>query len=161
MMGRHRPFPAEARQVARAALLSLPVAAVPVPLYDLVLFDKHDGEEREDWCGLLRDAFGPLPFRPPLLAPDVLAWQDATVIRLARTAYEGRELTSAWLDRARLAVLADALERAGADAELVAHLSEPGPHVRGCWGWVDLRAVPGRAPQPTWAARRHNAIIVA
>ena len=30
-------------------------------------------------------------------------------------------------------VLADALEDAGADAELVAHLREPGLHYRGCW----------------------------
>ena len=36
------------------------------------------------------------------------------------------------LDPARLAVLADALEEAGADAELLAHLRSAGPHVRGC-----------------------------
>jgi hypothetical protein len=35
------------------------------------------------------------------------------------------------------AVLADALEEAGADAELVEHLRGPGLHLRGCWA-VDL-----------------------
>jgi hypothetical protein len=34
-------------------------------------------------------------------------------------------------------VLSDALEEAGADPDLIAHLREPGPHWRGCWG-VDL-----------------------
>jgi hypothetical protein len=48
-------------------------------------------------------------------------------------AYEERELPSGHLNRHRLAVLADALEEAGADAELVGHLRGPGPHVRGCW----------------------------
>jgi hypothetical protein len=38
------------------------------------------------------------------------------------------------MDPVRLAVLADALEEGGcADAEVVAHLRAPGPHVRGCW----------------------------
>jgi hypothetical protein len=36
------------------------------------------------------------------------------------------------LDPDRLAVLADAMEEAGADAEMVEHLRGPGPHVRGC-----------------------------
>ena len=35
-------------------------------------------------------------------------------------------------DKRVLAVRADALEEAGAPAELVAHLRGPGPHVRGC-----------------------------
>ena len=55
------------------------------------------------------------------------------MVRLARAAYEERELPSGHLDRARLAVLADALEEAGADAELVEHLRGPGPHWRGCF----------------------------
>jgi hypothetical protein len=78
----------------------------------------------------LRDIFG---YRLPPLAPSVLQWNDGTLVRLARAAYEERELPSGHLDRARLAVLADALEEAGADAELVAHLRGPGPHVRGCY----------------------------
>src|SRR5205085_2154548 len=102
---------ADARQAARADLLSVTVANVPIPLYNLVLFHKHDEEEREAWCSLLRDIFGPLPFRPlPPLHPAVLAWQDATVARLARAAYEQRELPGGHLDRAPLTVLADSLE---------------------------------------------------
>ena len=33
---------------------------------------------------------------------------------------------------ARLAVLADALEDAGASGDILEHLRDPGPHVRGC-----------------------------
>lgn len=36
------------------------------------------------------------------------------------------------LDNARLAVLSDALEEAGAEGEILAHLRSPGSHVRGC-----------------------------
>jgi hypothetical protein len=43
-----------------------------------------------------------------------------------------RELPNGHLDGHRLAVLADALEEAGADGELVEHLRGPGPHYRGC-----------------------------
>jgi hypothetical protein len=85
--------------------------------------------------GLLRDLFGPLPFRPVKLDP---AWPTPQVVALARTAYEERELPAGTLDLARLAVLADGLEEAGCDqADLLAHLRGPGPHVRGCWV-VDL-----------------------
>jgi hypothetical protein len=38
----------------------------------------------------------------------------------------------------RLPILADALEEAGcAEADLLAHLRGPAPHVRGCWA-LDL-----------------------
>jgi hypothetical protein len=88
--------------------------------------------ERAAQCDLLRDLFAN-PFRPPPpLDPAVLAWQEATVVRLARAAYDERELPSGYFDPDGLAVLADALEEAGADAELVAHLRDPGPHYRGC-----------------------------
>jgi hypothetical protein len=53
---------------------------------------------------------------------------------LAQAAYDERILPSGHLDNARLAVLSDALEEAGCtDADLLAHLRTPGPHVRGCW----------------------------
>ena len=68
----------------------------------------------------------------------VLAWNDATVVRLAQAAYEERHLPAGTLDNGRLAVLADALEEAGCtDADLLSHLRGSGPHVRGCWP-VDL-----------------------
>jgi hypothetical protein len=73
------------------------------------------------------------PFHPTLpVAPAVLHWNGGTVVRLAEAAYKDRLLPSGHLDPERLAVLADALEDAGAEAELVAHLRSPGPHVRGC-----------------------------
>ncbi len=78
-----------------------------------------------------RDIFGN-PFRPsPPLPPAVLAWNDATILRIAGGIYEGRAFD-------RLPVLADALLDAGCDdEELIQHCRAPGPHVRGCWA-LDL-----------------------
>jgi hypothetical protein len=94
--------------------------------------------ERAAHVALLRDLFGN-PFRPlPSIDPAWLAWNNRTVRRLTQSAYETRSLPGGTLDDARLAVLADALEEAGCgDAELLAHLRGPGPHVLGCW-CVDL-----------------------
>jgi hypothetical protein len=94
-------------------------------------------EERAGQAGLLRDLLGPWPFRAPALDPTVLAWNGGVVLSLAQAAYEDRQLPSGHLDRDRLLILADALEEAGAGAEVLAHLRSPGPHVRGCWA-VDL-----------------------
>jgi hypothetical protein len=81
--------------------------------------------------GLIRDVFGN-PFRPsPPLRPAVLAWNDATVRRIAEGIYEDRAF-------GRLPILADALLDAGCeDEELPVHCRSEGPHVRGCWA-VDL-----------------------
>jgi hypothetical protein len=96
--------------------------------------------EAPDWvcvCAVLRDIFAN-PFRPlPPLAAPVLAWHGGVVKRLAGEAYRKRIMPEGTLDPQRLAILADALEEAGADAGLEAHLRDPGPHWRGCWG-VDL-----------------------
>jgi hypothetical protein len=63
-----------------------------------------------------------------------LRWNGGAVVKLAQAAYQERELPSGHLDRARLGVLADALEEAGCtDADLLDHLRGPGPHVRGCY----------------------------
>ena len=71
------------------------------------------------------------PFRPVSLDP---AWRTPTVTALATATYEERILPAGTLDPDRLAVLADALEEAGCDnADILAHLRGPGPHVRGCW----------------------------
>jgi hypothetical protein len=88
---------------------------------------------------LLRDIFGPLPFRPVAVDPAWLTWGDGTVGRLAQAAYEQRSLPDGLLDPARLAVLGDALEEAGCgDQEVLTHLREQGRvHVRGCY-IVDL-----------------------
>jgi hypothetical protein len=93
------------------------------------------GAMRGELAGLLRDLFGPLPFRPVTLDP---ACRTPQVVALAQAAYDQRELPAGALDPARLAVLADAVEEAGCDqADLLSHLRGPGPHVRGCWA-VDL-----------------------
>jgi hypothetical protein len=94
--------------------------------------------EEAKQADLLRDIFGPLPFRTVKLARGVFAWNDGCVLKLAAAAYEDRLLPSSHLDPDRLAVLADALEEAGCtDAELLGHLRGSGLHVRGCWT-VDL-----------------------
>jgi hypothetical protein len=85
-------------------------------------------------CRLLRDVVQPFPARAD---PSWLMWTAGTVPELAQVAYFERQLPSGHLDPDRLAVLADALEEAGATGEIVAHLRGPGPHVRGCWA-VDL-----------------------
>jgi hypothetical protein len=90
-------------------------------------------EEKAVQCNLLRDIFGPLPFREVHIDSAWLAWNDGTMKKLAEAAYEQRSLPDGTLDQARLAVLADALEEAGcADTGLLAHLRSSGPHVRGC-----------------------------
>jgi hypothetical protein len=89
-------------------------------------------EDASAQAALLRDLFGPSPFRRlPRINPTWLAWEGGTVPKLAESIYEERAFD-------RLPILADALEEAGCDAaELLRHLRGPAPHVRGCWA-VDL-----------------------
>ncbi len=87
----------------------------------------RDAINEED-CARVRDLFS---FRPVVLDP---GWITPTVLALAQSAYQERELPSGQLDRARLAVLADALEDAGCTEQvLLDHLRQPGHHLRGCW----------------------------
>jgi hypothetical protein len=88
---------------------------------------------------LLRDLFGPLPFRPIAVVPALLRWHDGIVVRLAQAAYDNPRQRSAALEPERLAVLADALEEAGCtDQDVLTHLRErDAVHVRGFWV-VDL-----------------------
>jgi hypothetical protein len=86
---------------------------------------------------LLREVFGN-PYRAVSLPSAVLAWQNATVPRVARAAYDGRHLPEGTLDPTRLALFADALEDAGCThVDVLGHLRGQGPHVRGCWA-LDL-----------------------
>jgi hypothetical protein len=88
----------------------------------------------KDLAMLVDDIFGN-PFRAVTQMP---AYLVPAVLSIAQAAYEERKLPSGHLDPARLAVLSDALEDAGCtDADLLAHLRSPGPHVRGCWA-LDL-----------------------
>jgi hypothetical protein len=82
-------------------------------------------------AALLRELFGPLPFRPVGVPASVRVWNGGTLVRLARAIYDGRRFGD-------MPVLADALEEAGCDnADLLAHCRQSGEHVRGCWV-VDL-----------------------
>jgi hypothetical protein len=86
------------------------------------------GEERRHQAALLRDLFGPLPFRPVPFDP---AWRTRTVTAIAQAIHDER-------DYSLLPVLADALEDAGCeDADVLNHCRIPGDHARGCWV-VDL-----------------------
>jgi hypothetical protein len=87
--------------------------------------------EQQAQCRLLRDVFGPLPFRPVAIDPKWLTWNHGTVPAIARRIYEERAFHD-------MPILADALEDAGCtEADLLAHCRAGGPHVRGCWA-VDL-----------------------
>jgi hypothetical protein len=100
----------------------------------LLALGTSGGVEARHQCSLLRCTFDPLPFRPtPPIPASVLQWHEGLVRRLAEEAYEDRQLPSGHLDPDRLAILADAVEEAGGDAEMVAHLRQVGPHVRGCF----------------------------
>lgn len=99
----------------------------------ICLTEQPDPNERRHQADILRDIFGPLPFRPVTLPPSVRKWNDGTIPKLAEAAYQERSLPSGELDRHRLAVLADALEEVGADDLLLEHLRGPGPRVRGDW----------------------------
>ncbi len=87
--------------------------------------DARDSELARQ-ADLLRDLAGN-PFRPASIPDAVLRWNDGTVRRLARSAYEDRAFD-------RLPILADALEDAGCDNDdLLNHCRGPGGHSRGCW----------------------------
>jgi hypothetical protein len=89
--------------------------------------------ERYGVCELLRCVFGN-PFRPVAAEPAWLSWNDGVAVRLAHGIYADRAFD-------RMAILADALEEAGCtNQEILTHLREPGPHVRGCWALDALRA---------------------
>jgi hypothetical protein len=94
-------------------------------------------------CDLLRCLFGNPSRALPAIKKAWLRWNGSVVLRLAEAAYAERVLPAGTLDPTRLAILADALEDAGANHEVVLqHLRSPGPHVPGCFA-VD--AVLGRA----------------
>jgi hypothetical protein len=85
-------------------------------------------------CRLVREVFGN-PFRLTVLNP---AWLNAEVVGQAAAAHGDPKQALDYIDPDRLAALADALARAGCDdAEILAHLRDDGPHVRGCWA-LDL-----------------------
>jgi hypothetical protein len=104
------------------------------------------GRKERAQCDLCRDLFN--PFRTAGVDPAWRSWNGGAVRHLAEVAYQERHLPGGQLDRARHAVLADAVEEAGyTEAELLGHLRAPGPHVRGCWA-VDAILDPEVVVQP-------------
>jgi hypothetical protein len=84
-------------------------------------------------CDLLREIYS-YPLCQIHIEESVRAWNDGTVVRLARHGYRERSLPAGTLDADRLAVLADALEDAGCgDEHVLAHLRSGAAHIRGCW----------------------------
>ena len=112
--------------ISNASMAAAAIARPGVTTSDAKFATIQRNEERAQ-AGLLRCIFGN-PFRPVTISPSL---RTPTVASLARAAYDDR-LPQGHLDPQRLAVLADALEEAGCDEDLMAHLREPGPHVRGC-----------------------------
>ena len=75
---------------------------------------------------LLREFFGN-PFRPALLDPCWLHWNDDCVVRLARAIYDEMRFED-------LPILGDALEEAGCGLPAVLeHCRTRRSHARGCW----------------------------
>jgi len=119
--------------VASSAVDGPPARDIPKQIAEAT-WNRVRASERKRQARLLRCIFGNAS-RP---APADPTWRTATTVSLATAAYEDRNLPSGHLDPDRLAVLSDALEDAGCDnADLLAHLRGPGPHVLGCWV-VDL-----------------------
>jgi hypothetical protein len=84
------------------------------------------GAEGAAQCVLVWDIFGN-PFRPVVLKPSWLAWNDGIVVKLTQAIYDERAFD-------RLPILADALEEAGCtNPDMLNHCRQPGEHVRGCW----------------------------
>jgi hypothetical protein len=77
----------------------------------------------------LRDIAGD-PFGPRIALGLAAVPADAVAMARAADQWPGEP---AERDSARLAVLADCLEEAGAARAVVEHLRSPGPHIRGCW----------------------------
>jgi hypothetical protein len=101
------------------------------PNADRVAWDAAYAAHLRLEADLLRDIFGPLPFRPVQIPAGVLDWDGGIARRLAGG-------ISDELAFDRLPILADALEEAGCtDGTILSHLRSPGPHVRGCWA-LDL-----------------------
>jgi hypothetical protein len=130
---------------ATHAVISNPASvSAKEPWYQACLaIEEADSRRKETnvQAALLRDIFGPLPFRPAGLPSSIRLWNDGCAVKLATALYEDRSLPSATFNPARLSILADALEEAGCtDEALLTHLRSPGPHVRGCWALDRLLA---------------------
>lgn len=80
--------------------------------------------------------------RPPRQCPACLGKREVPVLHRSvvvahfvtcGTCHGEGSIPYGHLDGVRLAILADAMEEAGATGSIVSHLRLPGPHYRGCW----------------------------
>jgi hypothetical protein len=79
-------------------------------------------------AALLRDIFGPLPFRTVTIEA---SWLTPKAISISEVIYERRSFD-------RMPELAQTVEEAGCtNQDILNHCRGPGPHVKGCWV-VDL-----------------------
>jgi hypothetical protein len=83
-------------------------------------------EQESLQAGLLREIFGN-PFRPASLDPSRL---KTGAVTLARSIYENHAFD-------RIPELVGSLTHEVEATEVMAHLTEPVPHIRGCWA-LDL-----------------------
>jgi hypothetical protein len=116
-----------AGQAAYGVTMTVMRATAPLGLGEAA-WDASWSEVDEANAALLRDLFGPLPFRPVHIDP---TWRTPAVLALANTIYDERR----W---AEMPILGDALSEAGCtDAEVLDHCRGPAEHARGCW-LIDL-----------------------
>jgi hypothetical protein len=86
---------------------------------------ERDRQFRLEVAQMIRCVFGNL-FRPCVVNPAWLTWNDGTVVKLAQGIYEERAFD-------RLPILGDALLDAGCqDNDILEHCRQAGPHVLGC-----------------------------
>ena len=122
-----------AQDAARGAREAIRQHAVRMAAYETIYgeneiqvsADASDYESRRQ-VELLNELFGN-PFRPVVIQPHWLAWEDGIVVSMAREIEEAQRF-------AELPYLADALMDAGCDEEsLLRHLRQREGHIRGCW----------------------------
>jgi hypothetical protein len=108
------------------------MARAHISYADIPGFDSRQAEadalraELWDQCELLRHIVGN-PFRPVVVDPAWLRWNDGTVVKMARAIYDEDRFDD-------LPFLADALQDAGCDnEEILTHCRTPMEHPKGCW----------------------------
>ena len=90
------------------------------------LWDAAQVQSQRIQVSLVREVIGN-PFRACPLDPHWLAWENRTIVLLARGIYDDRAFD-------RMPILGDALEEAGCPYEAVLeHCRSEGEHLRGCW----------------------------
>ncbi len=133
--------------MSQAIRMAIDAVAYPSPGFAEAVLVRS--AESAAHAALLRDLFGD-PSEPPLsLDTALLAWRGGLIPQLVKAAHDDRKLPEGTLDPARLAVLCDALEEAGADAGRVEHLRGTEPHYRGCHA---IDAILGRQYPPAGRA---------